>query len=383
MKKISRLFVSISTFCVLFTMISGAAAIDKTQLDKAVSSGIDYYKNVQKAEYESDVSKKGTPFHAMLRSETAMLSQTEYMFLLPMYDIKDVSAFTTCEDYAKMIVALVASGSDPKSAVEGYDVEEKLSSMQQSDGFFAYSGTASQSFTYSGHFWSMLSLDLINYDYNRTKALSAVIDSELSGGGFAEVGQNSPSLDVTALATLVLARYTNPAAVEVRNRCVEVLKQAYVDGMFSPFNENEEPNVITQSLCVMALISSGEQIWNEPYTTESYDPINYILSCQDSNGGFWYSPEYKKSASDSHKAAEDYASAVSLCAILDVKNMRSYILNIGEKFTDTTHTEVVSEPMVSGFEFKYVLIVGGVLIVILVIIFIIGLFRSDTKNKKE
>ena len=381
MKFVSKIIIFVSVFCVLISTISNVFAADSTAIQTAISSGIDYYKTVQKEAYETTLDKVGTPFHAILRSETSMISQTDYLYLVPSYDINEVSKFTTCREFADMIIISVLTGRDPKTQVEGFDVVEKLVALQDSTGIFENTNLSDKPFSIEDHLWSMFALDLLNYDYDRTKALSVVVDAELSYGGFCEAGEENVNLDVTSLSVIVLSRYTNPTAVEINKRSMELIKQYYNEGSFNDPNGEGSANVITHSFCVMALIAGGEQIWNEPYATDEYSPIDYLLACQDANGGFWYSETYKNKPSGDHKEPEDYASAVSLCAILDYRNMRSYMMKTGEVFTDTTHTIETPEPIISGFEIKYVLYAGGILIVFLVFIFIIGMFRS--KKEKQ
>ncbi len=381
MKFVGKFIVFVSIFCMLISSISNVFASDSAAIQTAISSGIDYYKTVQKEVYETTLDKVGTPFHAMLRAETSMISQTDYLYLIPNYDINDVSKFTTCREYADMIIISVLTGRDPKTLIEGFDVVEKLANLQDSSGIFENTNLSDKPFSIEDHLWSMLALDLLNYDYDRTKALSVVVDAEFNDGGFSEAGVETVDLDITALSVIVLSKYTNPAAVAINKRSIELIKQYYKEGNFIDPYGSGEVNVITHSLSVIALIAGGEQIWNEPYTTEEYNPIDYLLKCQDANGGFWYSKSYKAKPSGDHKQPEDYASAVSLCAILDYRNMRSYIMKTGEVFTDTTHTIETPEPIISGFEIKYVLYAGRILIVFLVLIFIIGLFR--TKKDKQ
>ncbi len=365
----------------LFSICFNAYAYEKTELETAISSGINYYKDVQKPLYEADATLKGTPFHAMMRAETAMLSRQDYLFLVPSYDVNSVSKYGTVSEYANMIIICVMSGIDPSTVIPGLNVVDKLISMQKNDGMFY--DINSDSPKYEDHFWAMIALDLLNAEYNRAEALNAVERMEISTGGFASQEVENPDVELTALATIALSRYTNPRAVDIKNRCVSLLKESYQGGRFVVYDEGEESNIVTHSMCVMALIAAGEQIWNEPYTTEEADPMQYILSCQDESGGFWYSPEYKASPSGDHKAAEDYASAIAMCAILDTKNTRSYFLNVGEKFYDNTHSETAPEPNISGFEMKYVLIVGAGLIVFISLVFIFALFSGGTNEKKR
>ena len=380
MKRSARFISVVLTVIMTFSMVFSVSAYQKSELETAISSGINYFKDVQKPLYETDVTLKGTPFHAMMRAETAMLSQTEYLFLVPSYDVNSVSKYGTALEYANMIIICVMSGIDPTTVINGLNVVDKLIAMQQSDGLFYDANSTDPS--YESHFWSMIALDLLNAEYNRAEALTAVERIELSVGGFAPQEADNPDIKLTALATIALSRYTNPRAIELKNRCVSLLKASYQNGRFTVYGEGEESNIVTHSLCVMALIAAGEQIWNEPYTTEESDPMQYILNCQDESGGFWYSPEYKETPSGDHKSAEDFASAVAMCAIIDSKNTRSYFLNVGEKFYDNTHAETAPEPEVSGFEMKYVLIVGGGLIVFLALVFIFALFSSKPKEKK-
>ena len=381
MKRSAKIVSALLTLSILFSWSLNVFAYEKTELESAISSGISFYKDVQKPLYEADPSLKGTPFHAMMRAETAMLSRQDYLFLVPSYDINSVSKYGSVREYANMIIICVMSGIDPSTVITGLDVVDKLIDMQNKDGMFYDINSDTPS--YEDLFWAMIALDLLNAEYNRAEALNAVERIELSTGGFANLEEENPDIELTALATIALSRYTNPRAVDMKNRSTSLLKESYQDGKFAVYGEGEESNVVTHSMCVIALIAAGEQIWNEPYSTDENDPIQYILNCQDESGGFWYSPEYKQSPSGEHKTVEDYASAVAMCAIIDAKNTRSYILNVGEKFYDNTHSDLVPEPEISGFEIKYVLGVGTGLVVFIALIFIFALFSSGTDQKKR
>ena len=383
MKNKARISAFFLCLLVVFSCCFSAFSYEVAEIDGAVSAGIDYYKNVQKEKYEADINIKGSPFHAMLRAETNMIQQSDYFFMVPVYDISTVGEFTKSDEFAKAIVISILSGQNPKTAVSGIDMVEKLISMQGSDGRFMYQNEeGGRDFSLEGQLWAIIALDLINADYNRAKAINSLFAYKMSVGGFAEEGADAPSLDLTATAIMALSKYTNPKIADIRNQSVNFLKSCYIDGVFTP-QDSSLPNAVTQSYCIMALIAAGEALWNEPYTTAETDPIKYLLSCQDESGGFWYSEAAKTAGGEGdHKEAEDFASAVSLCALLDIKNTRSYFLTIGEKFTDTTHVAEEEIPEIIVYESNYVWTAAGILLLVLIAVSLFGLFVSR-KGKKH
>lgn len=357
---------------------------DVPPIDKAISAGIDYYKTVQKERYETDSSILGTPFHVMLRAQTNMIQQFDYHFMVPIYNASNVGMFIRSEEFAKAIIVSTLTGQNPRTAVQGIDMVERLVSLQQSDGRFMFTNAeGGLEFSIEGHIWSIIALDMINVDYNRIKAISALFSYTLPDGGVQAPEGTAPSLDLTALTVLAISKYTNPDVVAFKNKAVGFIRSSYKDGVFTPVDE-AEPNVITQGYAIMALIAAGESVWNEPYTTADFSPMDYLIACQDESGGFWYSKEaFLSGGSGDHKAAEDYASAVALCALLDIKNTRSHILNVGEKFVDTTHTEKETEPTVTVFESKYVWSAAAIVLAALIFVFLFGMFFSDPKKKHK
>ena len=381
MKNNTRILALILCFSVVFSCCFSVFSYEAEEIDSAISAGIDYYKTVQKGKYEEDLGLKGSPFHAMLRAETSKIQQSDYFFMVPIYDISTVGGFKTSEEFAKAIVICILSGQNPKTAVTGIDMVEKLISLQKQDGRFMLTNDDGKlEFSLEGHLWAMIALDLINADYNRSKAINVLSNYRLENGAFSETA-DAPSLDLTATALMVLSKYTNPKIVEMKTTAVEFLKSVYSDGVFIP-QDSGTPNVITQSFCILAMIAAGESLWNEPYTTEEFDPVKFLLSAQDESGGFWYSESIKTAgASGEHTTAEDFASAVSLCALLDMKNNRSYFLTIGEKFIDATQKEPEKIPDIIVYEAKYIWIVAGGVLLVLSGVVIFGYFISGEKRK--
>ena len=116
-------------------------------------------------------------------------------------------------EYSRVVLAVTAMGGDAAD-VAGYDLTAPLEDFDQT----VFQGV-------NGAIYALLALDCGNYGSEdvRTKYVSHILDSELSSGGWALMG-DAPEADLTAMALQALAKYRSDSAVsEAVDRGVKVL----------------------------------------------------------------------------------------------------------------------------------------------------------------
>lgn len=118
-------------------------------------------------------------------------------------------------EYSRVVLALTALGQDPRQ-FGGYDLLAPLGDVER----VTYQGI-------NGAVYALLALDSGRYDMPgvREQYVDFILQSELSGGGFALAG-DAADPDVTAMALQALSRYREDSAVDAAvKRAVDRLSQ--------------------------------------------------------------------------------------------------------------------------------------------------------------
>ncbi len=192
---------------------------------------------------------------------------------------------TTAIEYAKPIMAIVAGGENP-STYPAQDFVAKLKSFASGTQL----GSASQ---VNDDIWGILafsSAGVQESDLVIQNSKAFILANQNADGGWAwNVGGTSDTND-TAVAVMALLETGMAKSDTVIQKAVTYLKNAQnTDGGFpydpvSPFGTGSDGN--SDAWVIMAINKLGEDPGS--WAKNGKDPVDHLLTLQDSDGGFWW-----------------------------------------------------------------------------------------------
>lgn len=202
-------------------------------------------------------------------------------------DVSYLKSFsgTTAIEYAKPIMAIVAAGENPST----YPVQDFVAKLKS---FAAGSqlGSASQ---VNDDIWGILALSSAGVQVSDSVAQNSkafILANQNADGGWAwNVGGTSDTND-TAVAIMALLETGMAKSDTVIQKAVSYLKNSQnTDGGFpydpvSPFGTGSDGN--SDAWVIMAISNLGED--PASWAKNGKNPVDHLLTLQDSDGGFWW-----------------------------------------------------------------------------------------------
>ena len=204
-------------------------------------------------------------------------------------------------EYARAVLALTSIGKDPAN-VAGYDLLAPLGD---------YDAVMKQGV--NGAAWALIALDCGGYDVpacpsaatqaTRNMYVSAILASELSGGGFSVSGSGSADADMTAMALTALSNYKDDAKVSAAiDRGLKKLSSMQGDDGCFPGGYSESVSQV-----IIAISSLGISTDDTRFVKNGVTLLDALGKFAASDGGFMHTA--------SATAVNAMSSEQALCAL--------------------------------------------------------------------
>ncbi|MFA9456369.1 DUF4430 domain-containing protein [Halalkalibacter sp. AB-rgal2] len=198
--------------------------------------------------------------------------------------------FRAITDYERVTLGILAAGGNPTN-IEGYNLVEAI-----------YNGELTRQ-GLNGVVYGLIALDSAGFEtpdgaaWDRERMISYLLDAQNGSGGWSWDGSSSADLDTTAMAITALAPHTSQT--EVEQSVNEALR--YIQA-----NASQIDNSSTASQVIIALATAGVEPNQpeDPSDSESTRLVDYLLSFQNDDGGFYWKDGY---GSDSDPFSTDQA----------------------------------------------------------------------------
>ncbi|MCK0472406.1 DUF4430 domain-containing protein [Halalkalibacter sp. APA_J-10(15)] len=198
--------------------------------------------------------------------------------------------FRTITDYERVTLGILAAGGNPTN-IEGYNLVEAI-----------YNGELTRQ-GLNGVVYGLIALDSAGFEtpdgaaWDRERMISYLLEAQNESGGWSWDGSSTADLDTTAMAITALAPHTSQT--EVEQSVNEALR--YIQA-----NASQIDNSSTASQVIIALATAGVEPNQpeDPSDSESTRLVDYLLSFQNDDGGFYWKDGY---GSDSDPFSTDQA----------------------------------------------------------------------------
>jgi iron complex transport system substrate-binding protein len=190
---------------------------------------------------------------------------------------------TGSTDYERMILALVAAGEDPRAFAGRDFVMELKQAYLEDDGQFS-------DFTYTT-IWGILALASAEEDVS--KSAEWLKRQQNADGGFAWVpGEKSDFDDTAAVLEALIAAGERPDSSTIRAALEYLHAGQNTDGGFR-YYETSPSNAASDAWVIQALVACGQDPRGEAWTVNGTNPVDHLLSLQQSDGSFYYTSYLK------------------------------------------------------------------------------------------
>jgi prenyltransferase beta subunit len=200
------------------------------------------------------------------------------------YMAANAAAVDNAGDLAKMIMALVAAGENPRT-FGGVDSVARLESMANGDGLFITTND-----TFFSHILAVLAMASVERPLP-DGAVAAIVDAQQEGGAWAWDGTAGTDADTNTTAFAVQAlvaagESTDGQAVSLALDYYRSIQNA--DGGWpyqSPSSFGTDTDANSTAVTIQALIAAGEDpaSWT---TDEGSDPVSTLEAFQNESGAF-------------------------------------------------------------------------------------------------
>lgn len=211
--------------------------------------------------------------------------------------------FLTLTEYERYILGILAAGGDPTN-IAGYNFVEEI-----------YNGNLSRQ-GLNGVFYGLIAVDSAPFDipdtaeWTRERMVSHLLDAQNDDGGWNWDGSSTSDPDTTAMVLTALAPYKSEANVQ----------EAVVNGvtfLAGKYQGSNVDNSSTAAQMVVALSALGIDANGERFTKNDQSVVEYLLTFQNSDGGFDYMGE---DVSDVFSTAQGFQGIVAYQLFLDGKS---------------------------------------------------------------
>ena len=190
---------------------------------------------------------------------------------------------TGSTDYERMILALVAAGEDPRDFAGRDFVMELKKTYLEENGQFS-------DFTYTT-IWGILALSSAEEDVS--KSAEWLKRQQNADGGFAWVpGEKSDFDDTAAVIEALIAAGERPGSTAIRDALEYLHAGQNTDGGFRYFGSSPS-NAASDAWVIQALVACGQDPRGDAWTVNGTNPVDHLLSLQQSDGSFYYTSYIK------------------------------------------------------------------------------------------
>ena len=196
---------------------------------------------------------------------------------------KNANDLAGSTDYERMILALVAVGENPRDFTGKDFVAELKEKYLKENGQFS-------DFTYTT-LWGILALSSAGEDVSASA--DWLKNQQNDDGGFAWVpGEKSDCDDTAAAIEALIAAGENPDSVVIKD-ALEYLKTGQnTDGGFKYFGSSPS-NAASDAWIIQAIVACGQNPKGKEWATNGKNPVDHLLSLQQSDGYFNYTTYIK------------------------------------------------------------------------------------------
>ena len=185
---------------------------------------------------------------------------------------------TGSTDYERMILALVAAGENPRDfAGRDFVVELRKTYLEENGQFSDFIYTT---------LWGILALSSVGEDVS--KSVAWLKTQQNDDGGFAWVpGEKSDFDDTAAAIEALIAAGERPDSTVIRAALEYLHAGQNTDGGFRYFGTSPS-NAASDAWVIQALVACGQDPRDEVWTVNGTDPVDHLISLQQSDGSFSY-----------------------------------------------------------------------------------------------
>ncbi len=289
MKKHSKKLISLLTAAVLLFSLSVSVFASDPALSDAVKGSAEY---VYQTASNPQVGSTGGEWAVLGLARSGCEIPEEY-FRNYYETLKQYT--TACggvlhekkyTEYSRVIIALTAIGKDPTD-VAGYNLLTPLGDFEKTSG----QGL-------NGMAWALLALDSGNYEMpinaeaetqaTRQMYIDAILDCQLSDGGWNLTGTGSADPDMTAMALQALAKYQSQTAVKaaVTRALTRLSALQNATGGYSSWGT---ATCESTAQVIVALCELGVSLNDSRFIKNGCTLLDALLSYRNSNGSFLHS----------------------------------------------------------------------------------------------
>jgi hypothetical protein len=196
---------------------------------------------------------------------------------------ENANNLTGSTDYARMILALVAAGENPRDFAGTDFVVELKKNYLREDGQFS-------DFTYTT-IWGILALSSAGEDVSTS--IKWLKGQQNEDGGFAWApGEKSDYDDTAAAIEALIAAGENPDSKVIRD-AIEYLKSGQNDdGGFRYFGTSPS-NAASDAWIIQAIVACGQKPVDKEWCKKGNNSVKHLLSLQQPDGSFNYTSYLK------------------------------------------------------------------------------------------
>lgn len=194
-------------------------------------------------------------------------------------------------DVERHILTLLCLGVDPKNS-SGIDYVQKLGDLYRQ-------GQIGDPSLLNDDFWGVIALVAAGVDPSSStiikESVQFIKDNQNADGGWSMNVGGSSDTDDTAIAVLALLMAGEPTTSEEVKRGMQFIRdsQDASGGFVSDPSFGTSPTSGATSWAIWAILAMGESPTSSEWTKGGNDPVDFLMSMQDSDGAFFHLPNVR------------------------------------------------------------------------------------------
>jgi len=193
----------------------------------------------------------------------------------------NINALSTCTDYSRFILSMVAAGEDPRN-INGVDLIAKLESF--------YDGTQFGDPTLlNDDFWAVMALisaGIYKDDPKIQNSITFIKNHQTASGGWSfDVNATyGPDVDDTSAAIMALISAGESPQSESIVNALNYIKST--QDSTGGFNSGWGYSAETDSWAIQAIVAAGQNPTSPDWTVNGNNPVTHLLTYRNSDGSF-------------------------------------------------------------------------------------------------
>jgi len=194
-------------------------------------------------------------------------------------------------DVERHILTLLCLGVDPKNS-SGIDYVQKLGDLYKQ-------GQIGDPSLLNDDFWGVIALVAAGVDPSNSTIIKDSVqfikDNQNADGGWSMNVGGSSDTDDTAIAVLALLMAGEPTTSEEVKKGMQFIKdsQDASGGFVSDPSFGTSPTSEATSWAIWAILAMGESPTSSEWTKGGNNPVDFLMSMQDSDGAFFHLPNIR------------------------------------------------------------------------------------------